>query len=687
MGGGLLVGCASLGGCGSARSKPDAPVVQSLKISGNHHLSSRQIEGKILTRSTGWWPFATKRLFDPVAWQTDLRRIVRLYGARGYYQAEIHRSDVVPKPPNGVALDVEVAEGQPTKVGGVDIQGLDGLPADDRAAALDRLPIVGGKTFREEDWAAAKDGIKSRLRNRGYAKVTVEGVALVDVATQTANVRIVVQPGRRYKFGDIAVTTDPDARVRAAPVWEQVRIAIPEGRQFSDLAIEAARERVVAMGVFGGARVSAGTPDDATGVVPVEVAVHEGALRTVRLGGGIRIDQARNEVRALSEWTHRDFLGGLRRLTARAEVGWAFIPTFWAVASNDQTVGPRNGPIARLRLELEQPRFLGHPTLLWRTTLQGDRTLEQAYVDTGASISTGVVWQPWWRLSLSASYTLQTDYLTGAPISSAATAPLTLGCQTTDNKCWVWLSYLSESIAWDKRDNRLEPRSGFYMALGFQQGGGPLGGNFEYLRVLPEARGYLSFGEDHGLTLSARLRVGELYPSSGRDEDSAVVTRFYAGGAVSMRGFADRRLSPLLEAPAPANPSLTITVPIGGNGLVDGSFEARFSLTSAIRLAAFVDFGQVTPGPVGADVIGKLLWAVGPGVRYLTPVGPIRVDLGIRLPFGDPPPLFAADATGAIVQIPSYPINDNCFGLFGSHPMTPVPDGLCVLHISIGEAF
>ena len=60
-----------------------------------------------------------------------------------------------------------------------------------------------------------------------------------------------------------------------------------------------------------------------------------------------------------------------------------------------------------------------------------------------------------------------------------------------------------------------------------------------------------------------------------------MVTRFYAGGSISMRGFADRRLSPLLLVPPPPGaPNVAVTVPIGGNGLVDGSFEARYSLTA-----------------------------------------------------------------------------------------------------------
>src|SRR5450432_3830043 len=59
-----VVGCA-------AQQKKDQPTVKDLKISGNREVSSREIKNRILTSKTGWWPFATKQLFDPVAWQAD----------------------------------------------------------------------------------------------------------------------------------------------------------------------------------------------------------------------------------------------------------------------------------------------------------------------------------------------------------------------------------------------------------------------------------------------------------------------------------------------------------------------------------------------------------------------------------------------------------------------------------------
>jgi translocation and assembly module TamA len=679
---------ASLVGCASQQKK-DTPVVKDVHISGNDEISSRKIKQRILTSQTGWWPFARKQYFDPVAWQADLERIRRFYAANGFYQAEVVKDEVTPRPPDGVALEVQVREGKPTKIGKVDIQGLAALPAADRDVALRRLPLATGVVFREEDWAAAKRLLADRLRNRGYAKASVTGRALVDVKTQLADLTLLVDTGRSYAFGDIEVDTAPEAHVPAKYVWEQVRLAISEGETFSDAAIEEAQRRVFGLGVFATIRVTAGEPDEATGRIPVRVIVREGQFRTLRLGGGVRADAIRNEARAVGEWTNRNFLGGMRKLSARVEAGWAFLPNVVTVARNDLTENPRSGPIARLRFEFEQPRLFARPSLRWRNSLEIDRTLEQTYNAFSTRLMTGVVWQVYSTLAIFPAYRVEADYLNGAPINSAATAPLTLGCETTSDHCFIWLSYLDGLVTWDRRDHVFDPRNGTYFSLDLQGGGGPLGGDFEYARVLPDARVYRSFFEGNALTLSARLRAGQLWTASGNPDDSAVVTRFYAGGGVSMRGFSDRRLSPLLLVPPPPGSQTTtpITVPIGGNGLIDGSFETRYTLLPSLRVAGFVDFGQVTHDRFTLGDIPHVLWAVGVGIRLLTPIGPIRVDLARRLPFGDLPVLYQVDPVSGAIGPVSYTPDNSCFGLFGSHAATLVPDNLCVLHISIGEAF
>ncbi len=680
-------------GCASQQKK-QAPVVRDLRIEGNQAISSRQIQKKILTAKTGWWPFATKQYFDPVSWEADLRRIVRLYETRGYYQTRIAEEAAIPQP-KGVALVVKIDEGAVTKVGTFEVRGLEALPAADREAALLKMPVKVGAPFEESDWESAKSGLIPRLHARGYAKATVEGEALVDVKTHLAAVTIVVHPGVRYRFGAIDVKTAPETHVPAVFVWEQARLAIHEGAPYSDDALEEAQRRIFGMGVFGSVTVAVGAPDEAAAVLPVVVTVREAPFRTLRLGAGVVIDQIHQEARLIGDWTHRNFLGGTRKLTIHAEAGWAFLPNIYAVATNDQSVAARSGPVADLGATFEQPRLGGHPSLKQQSSIDLSRTIQETYDNLGGRLAAGVVWQPRARVSIFPAYHLEVDYLNGSPINSAAAAPLTLGCQTTTGSCVVVLSYLEEVVTWDHRDKPLEPHNGFYASLSLQEGGGPLQGDFGYFRVLPDLRAYVSFLDDNALTFAARVQVGELWAISG---ESAVVIRFYGGGANSMRGFSERRLSPLLEAPVPnTNPPVTCsgtsisstgceTVPIGGNGMFTGSFEARYSVLENVRVASFVDVGQVTSGLFGFGDLPGVQWAVGLGLRYLTPIGPLRLDLARRLPFGTLPALYSINANGA-VSTQTYAVDESCFGLFASHPNTPVSDGACTLQISIGEAF
>jgi translocation and assembly module TamA len=673
--------------CG-ARQNPTAPLVRGLKIDGNDALSDRRIRGRLLTEKTFWWPFAKKNYFDPVVWQTDLRRIERLYQSEGYFQAKVVRDQVTPDASNkNVHLSAEVREGPRTFVESVDVSGLEGLPAGDRAAVLEKPPLVVGAPFVEEEWQAETDELRERLRARGYAQAEVHGKAVVDVETHRAALSIDVAPGRQYRFGEIHVTTPGGQAIAPAWIWDEVRLAISDGELYSPEALVEARRRLTAMAVFASADVTTGKPDDATGRIPVEVTTREAPFHSLRLGGGARVDQIRNEARLLAEWVNRNFRGGLRRLTARIEAGWAFLPNVYSSFGGNPAEAHRNGPVARAYLEFEQPRFLGLTSLRERSVLELARTMEQAYDVAFARLINGVVWRPVSSLTLYPSYHLETYLLDGAANTGVLTAPLALGCETTDEQCMVWLSFLEEVVTWDRRDNLLEPREGWYASLSLQQGGGPLQGDFTYLRVLPELRGYLSVGE---LTVAARARVGDLLPRSGDPDDTAVVTRFYTGGAFSMRGFNERRLSPLLlvtPEPTSANPTpSSYSVPIGGNGLVDGSLEVRHGVTENLIAAAFVDVGQVSRDRLSLSDFGTLLVAVGVGLRYRTPVGPVRVDLGVRLPVGTLPPLLVQDAAGAIVQVPYAP-NNTCFGLGGSGGDGIVGDGLCVLHFSIGEAF
>jgi translocation and assembly module TamA len=686
---GLLV---TLAGCAGNQPKPEGPMIDSLRIEGTAAIPPREVKKKILTSQSSlfpvwlqWLPLVGEdEFFDVNAWQADLRRIERYYQAEGYYQAKVLDDDVVQTKPGHVALNVKVKEGEPTRITEINLVGLDGLEAAHQAKVKDKLPVKVGEIFREVDWSEAKAAIANRLQELGYAEAIVEGEAIVDLEKGTAVLSFGTTPGIRYRFGTIFVANDPNAQVPPKWIVEQVENAIRTGDWYSESALNEAQGLVFQMGVFGAVKVNRGAPDRAQQTVPVVVDVREAPFRSARLGPGIGVDSLRQEIRLIGEYTHRNFLGGLRRFSVRGKLGYAFLPAFWDPKA-------QSGPVATITTEFSQPRFLNARNLTGTLQLDLLSGLEPAYRYVGGTFKAGVVWRPWSTVTVFPSYNLDV-FLLGAEVPLGAQAPeAVLGCPVV---CVI--SYLEQTVEWDRRDSKLEPKSGTFVGLSLQEGG--LGGVFTFLRAQPEVRGYLSFGEEKKVTLAAKLKVGTLH-SFNKDNETPIIARFFSGGS-AMRGFSTRRLSPLLEVPVrnaapimPEPPPVAQqvisgeTIPIGGKGLLEASVELRWNVWGDLVLALFSDTGMVPWESLGesANPFQYVYTAVGFGARYRTPLGPIRVDLAVRLPLGNPARLNPQGKTDP--RTIDYP-RGGCFGL-GDTPATwgGHPEGICAFHLSIGESF
>ncbi len=359
---------------------------------------------------------------------------------------------------------------------------------------------------------------------------------------------------------------------------------------------------------------------------------------------------------------------------------------------------------------MEQPRaFFRDIRLL--ALLSSQRDAQQAYSFIGGHGRLGFIWQPHSAFSISPSYNLETDYLLSGQTTLGGRSPeLFYGCPPGQVNCIVVLSYLEQAIVWDRRDDREDPRKGFYLALSFQEGGGPFGGSFDYYRITPEGRYYYSFPRSQQFTLAAKVRIGTLRPlRSG--QSSPIVSRYFSGGD-AMRGFNYRRLSPLLIVPQNQSQTLQdgvaaplgvqgVTVPIGGNGLFESSFEARYNFTgSNFVVAAFLDTGFVTQDDVVSGLRHQGLsyftrnmeYAVGAGIRYRTAVGPIRFDIARRLNIGPPltvlqgnPPLNPPSAEDGF-----FGLSSGIFRTIGGRNLpgdAGYPEGIWSFHLSIGEPF
>ena len=203
-----------------------------------------------------------------------------------------------------------------------------------------------------------------------------------------------------------------------------------------------------------------------------------------------------------------------------------------------------------------------------------------------------------------------------------------------------------QAIVADLRDNPIETRLGAYGEVRVVEGTKYAGGNFQFIEIVPELRGYVPLGP---FVFAARARHGRFIG------DTPVTERFFGGGSVSQRGFSERKLSPYATADVDG---MSQSVAYGGTAMVETGLEARFPLMTIKNMplggVLFLDGADVTNTSAELDLT-NLHWAAGAGLRLKTIVGPVRFDFGWRL-----------NRTGG---------------------MEPDPSSKFAFHLSLGEAF
>lgn len=636
----LLGACATAGGAGLA--PPSGPKIVGLDIVGNDHVSAGLIRGRIATRkSNRFLFFGSDAYLDPGALAQDVRRIEDIYEEQGFYDARVD-AETVPAGEAQVRVIFTIREGRPTKIRSLLVDGLSKLPAHQVAAILDDAPLQQGDRLVEAKYVAFKDQLLRRLRDRGYAKAKVTGRVEVGPAEGDADLIIAVDTGKVYEFGPVEVrgaALVPEHKVREAS-----QAVLEEGDRFSPEAMRDAQAEVFALGSFSVVTVTEKKAIPESDNVPVVIGVNEADFLRLRFGVGAGIDQSYYQTRALAEFTHLNLFGGLQRLQWSNELAYRF------VSSRSDILGV-SGFAGTSSLEFTQPDFITtRVDLALRALYQ--RELLPAYSSQSISgrVGTPIRFRRW--LYFTPSYNIvrffdvtvfqegEIDPGIGPRASLVGDCPT--GCL---------LSFLEQRIVADRRSNPLEPRSGWYASLGVQEGG--IGGDFAWLRVSPEVRGYLPIFEEW--TLASRLQLGWLYPLSSCDPAlaaespylqavgcSPIVVRYFAGGADSFRGVGADRLGPL--EPVISNDQLKF-VPLGGNSLLVATVEGRWYFAHNLGSVFFLDVGNVGANSDGAFDLANLQYAVGTGLRYRTPVGPARLDVAYRFlreptePFGGGTPV------------------------------------------------
>lgn len=409
----------------------------------------------------------------------------------------------------------------------------------------------------------------------GYAKADLAGQDIVaDHPADRLDARLTLAPGPRLVYGPITITGAE--QVRTAQV---ARIAdLRPGRVYDPEELRAATQRLTRTGAFSSVSITEAEAIGPGDTLPMTVTVVERLPR--RFGFGAEL-QSEEGLSASTFWLHRNLTGYADSFRVEGQVGGiggdSDGPDYGVTLAYNRpaTFNPETDLYANAGVErLDQPNFLS----------------DRAYAEVGARRIVNEDFQYSYGVGLEVS---RTDDAFGEREFAMLSLPL--------------------EATYDRRDDRLNPRGGYYVELGaepflgFRTAG--TGAAFD-----ADLRGYRGFGAERGTVLAARLQVGSVVGPE-LDEVPADML-FFSGGGGTVRGQDFQ--------------SLGVTLPnrevVGGTSFLGLSAEVRQDVTENIGVVGFVDFGLVSPEATFSG--GESHAGAGVGLRYDTGIGPIRLDLG-----------------------------------------------------------
>lgn len=650
-----------------------------------------------------------RRYLDENTLRADLVRLQIFYYERGYRQTVVE-ADTVRVPVNGssgpgaLRVVLRVDEGDPVRVSGIDLAGEASLLPDGTDADL---PLRVGEPLSYLAYEASRDSLESMLRNRGFAHARVLASYDIPEDSPLSEVEFEILPGPSSRFGAIEVS----GAERVSPSVVRRLLTFRSGDLYRQEDLLRSQQNLFSLAIFRHAEIQTVLDNPADSVIPVVVQVSEGDVHRVRLGVGLSTAECIN---AEGRWISRNFLGGARRLELRGQISNVLAdPVGGTFPCIDTGTGIYNQLSGALGADFSQPWFFG-PLNTFRTGIFAERrSLPDVFVRTSQGAYVSVERQISQRTSVAVGFgpeltRLQADGDLFFCVNFVACAEQDIRVLQDPH----WLTPLTLSFGRDRSNSPFNPTSGHILLIEAEHGARGLGSDFAYTRVSGDISAYGEVARD--VVLAGRLSAGW-----ARSLDEPVTgelglhpqKRFFAGGPNSVRGYAQHRLGPkVLTVSAaeqlaqprdaggagcssdeinagtcdanPIDPHDFDVRPVGGSQLLEGSLELRFPVyAERVAGAVFVDVGQIWSSS-GDVSLADLAWTPGAGLRYLSPVGPIRLDLGYN-PQG-------AEALTAITTRVSE--NESTSELVPLaipvfwNPRTSFWNRL-QLHISIGQAF
>ena len=587
----LVLAAALLGtGC---REEGDIKI-SSLKLNGVEAVDKGALQSALQTKKGSWLPWGRKRYFDRRAFEADLKRIQAFYRDRGYPDARVSSFDVkLNDTQDEVDLIINIAEGEPIRIADIAFEGFDVLERRDRGRLRREMPLQPESPLDRQLAVAARERATNILRDAGYPYAEVR---LVEEESGPRQVRLTLRatPGPLAYFGQV----DINGQSSVGDYVIRRKLTYEPGEKFSRTKMRESQRNLYQMELFEFVNIESNEDRAQQPTqIPTRVTVAEGKHRKITFGLGYGTEE---QARARVRWDHVNFFGGARQ--AGFEGKWS---------SLDRGI----------RLDLTEPYFYS-PHLSLRFEGQGWQAREPVYalnsVGGRATLKHQANQQDQWSVSLFNEF--QRSRIDDAALLdfSLRDELISLGLDPRTGESEGTLSGIAFDMSRNTTNNILDARRGYMINAHVEQTGKWMWGDFNYWAVALEGRHYFTISRR--AVIANRLRMGSIDAAGDLESNVPFYKRYFLGGASSIRGWGRFEVSPLSG----------FGLPIGGHTMLEGSTEARLPVWGKLGAVAFLDYGNVWANSWDFD-FGDLLFAAGPGLRYMTPIGPARIDFGYQL--------------------------------------------------------
>lgn len=607
--------------------------VKRVTFIGNDSIPEEELRAAMFTGNSGFFAFGSGGPFRQDAFERDMALISALYYDRGFLAVSVNTPRVMLTPDrSGIEVSVTINEGPRFRIRQLRVfeRGEDGREVDPIGGRRNLRNLVRAKPgdyFNRAELLEDLQAVRTLYRDHGYANVEANPQTNLDEKERLVDIVVPVARGPLVRFERIEVRGN--GKTRDKVIRREMEVA--EGELFHETNLEQSRLRITALGYFERVDISTeqGSAEDKMNVY---VEVTERPTGTFQVGAGF--SSIENFI-ATAQVQQANLFGRGQSLSLQAQL---------------------SGIRQLVNIRFFEPYFLDSDFSTSIDLFDQLRIFNDFSQRTqGGSLTFGYpLVEPELRASL--TYTLERDEISTSTsntflgTSSAVSVFTRLPLANLFNDGVT--SSVKPALTYDTRDNRLFPTKGVYLRGSTELAASTFGSDNEFLKHTVNGRFYYPLGG--GIVAKLNSEVGHVTSPSG--EGVPIFTRYFLGGILDLRGYRFRTVGPRLPLYTTTDPNgrpFSIGAAIGGNLQYFQNLELEFPIVESvgIRGVLFTDAGnswnlediyckaagagvpykEISPCFNGFDTLATLRTSYGFGLRWFSPLGPLRFEWGFPI--------------------------------------------------------